>query len=127
MSNSNEPTQEEQLLFDAVYMCLELASELNFQSIAIPAISTGVYGFPVKLAADQILNAVAQFVWTDNTSLTNIRLTNHDQPTCNVFKQAVTTKFGSSLNDADGTNVDMQPAGLGELKHKSSMQSHMNN
>ena len=116
MSNPNEPTQEEQLLFDAVYRCLELASEQNFQSIAIPAISTGVYGFPVKLAADQILNAVAQFVWTmPNTSLTDIRLTNHDQPTCNVFKQAVTAKFGSSLNDEDGTNVDIQAAGLGEL------------
>ncbi|XP_071793814.1 uncharacterized protein [Asterias amurensis] len=89
-------TNEEQQLFDAVLNCLQLASEQKFQSIAIPAVSTGVHGFPVQLAAEEFLDAVGQFVWTTpNSSVTDISLTNHDQPTCAVFMQAVAKRFAS--------------------------------
>ncbi|XP_071793811.1 protein mono-ADP-ribosyltransferase PARP14-like isoform X2 [Asterias amurensis] len=105
-------TKEEQQLFDAVLNCLQLAAEEKFQSIAIPAISTGVYGFPVQLAAQQILNALGQFVWfTPNSSITDISLTNHDQPTCAVFMQAVAERFAGCLDDqAAGTDVDVTTA-----------------
>ncbi|XP_022096545.1 poly [ADP-ribose] polymerase 14-like isoform X2 [Acanthaster planci] len=91
----NEPTNEESLLFRGVLACLKLADELGFQSIAIPAISTGVFGFPVHLAAVQIVDAVAEFCQKKpNTSLTEISLTNHDQPTCNAMRRVVMDKCG---------------------------------
>ncbi|XP_071793808.1 protein mono-ADP-ribosyltransferase PARP14-like isoform X2 [Asterias amurensis] len=110
--NRDGDTTEKQQLFNAVFNCLQLASELNFQSIAIPAVSTGVYGFPVHLAAEQFLNAVGQFVWTTpNSSITDISLTNHDQPTCAVFMQAVAERFAGCLHDqAAGTDVDVTMA-----------------
>jgi O-acetyl-ADP-ribose deacetylase (regulator of RNase III) len=33
----------------------------SVQSIAIPAISTGIYGFPKRLCADTILEAINKF------------------------------------------------------------------
>src|SRR6266508_5652905 len=41
---------EEKLLASAVRSSLERAEEIGAKSIALPAISTGVYGFPLKLA-----------------------------------------------------------------------------
>ena len=42
---------EEQLLASCYYHSLKLALEKGIKRIAFPSISTGVYGFPVKLAA----------------------------------------------------------------------------
>ena len=53
-----EPAQ----LASAYRRCLELAGEHNCRSIAFPAISTGVYRYPVDLAAETSLNAVRDFL-----------------------------------------------------------------
>jgi O-acetyl-ADP-ribose deacetylase (regulator of RNase III) len=42
---------EEDLLANCYKKCFKLAKEYRLQSIAFPAISTGVYGFPKKKAA----------------------------------------------------------------------------
>lgn len=49
---------EEGLLASACDGCLELAREHNCQSIAFPAISTGVYRYPVDLAAENMLKTI---------------------------------------------------------------------
>jgi len=43
---------EEKLLASAVRSALERAEEIGAKSVALPAISTGVYGFPLKRAAE---------------------------------------------------------------------------
>lgn len=43
--------REEELLASCHRRSLEVASELGARTVAFPAISTGVYGFPVELAA----------------------------------------------------------------------------
>jgi len=53
---------ERKLLTLAYQHCLQLAVEHHCSSIAFPAISTGVYGYPVDLAADASLNAVREFL-----------------------------------------------------------------
>jgi O-acetyl-ADP-ribose deacetylase (regulator of RNase III) len=50
------------LLKSAYQSCLELAVELGCKSIAFPAISTGVYGYPIDLAAEASLGVVREFL-----------------------------------------------------------------
>jgi len=53
---------EPELLAGAYRRCLELAAEHACRSIAFPAISTGIYGYPLDLAARVALNTAAHFI-----------------------------------------------------------------
>ena len=54
----NGEHQEDELLASCYRRCLELAREHKVRSIAFPAISTGIYGFPSRRAAEVALAAV---------------------------------------------------------------------
>jgi O-acetyl-ADP-ribose deacetylase len=53
---------EPDLLGAAYLRCLELATEHACQSIAFPAISTGVYGYPMDLAAQTALTVARDYL-----------------------------------------------------------------
>lgn len=53
---------EAELLADAHRRCLELAVQHDCRSIAFPAISTGVYGYPLDQAARVAIQTVVSFV-----------------------------------------------------------------
>ncbi|WP_265670231.1 O-acetyl-ADP-ribose deacetylase [Klebsiella grimontii] len=54
--------QEAELLADAYKNSLLLASANNYRSIAFPAISTGVYGYPKEAAAEIAVRTVNAFL-----------------------------------------------------------------
>ena len=58
--------EDARLLGDCYWNCLEIARENGFESIAFPAISTGVYGYPVAEAAKVAVSTVLQ--WCDQNS-----------------------------------------------------------
>ncbi len=60
---------EEELLASCHRRALELASELGCRTIAFPAISTGVYGYPVELAAPVALQTTARELENRRTSI----------------------------------------------------------
>ncbi len=53
---------EPELLAGAYRRCLELAVEAGCRSIALPALSTGVYGYPMDMAARTALATAAEFL-----------------------------------------------------------------
>jgi O-acetyl-ADP-ribose deacetylase (regulator of RNase III) len=53
---------EEELLAGAYRRCLELAAEHNCESIALPSLSTGAYGYPIDLAARTALRTAIAFL-----------------------------------------------------------------
>ena len=53
---------EEQLLASCYRSCLELASANGCESVAFPSISTGVYHFPLPLAASVALNTIGSYL-----------------------------------------------------------------
>ncbi len=55
---------EEALLADCYRNSLQAAEELGIQSIAFPAISTGVYGFPMERATEIALSETRRFLET---------------------------------------------------------------
>lgn len=60
---------EPALLRSAHRRCLELAVQNHCASIAFPAISTGVYRYPIDLAAENSLDETRQFLFGNPTPL----------------------------------------------------------
>ena len=53
---------EKNLLYETIFHILEEAELRRFSSVALPAISTGLYRFPLRLATTTILDAVKDFM-----------------------------------------------------------------
>ena len=78
--------EEDTKLFQAVTGSLLLAGELGLSSIALPAISTGIFGFPKPRAAEVIFRAISNyFLERPDSSLRLTRLTLFDEPTISAF------------------------------------------
>jgi O-acetyl-ADP-ribose deacetylase (regulator of RNase III) len=88
---------EDAKLTSAVTGSLARADQLGLSSVALPAISTGIFGFPKLRAAQVILSAIQQyFAHNPGSGLRTVRLTLFDQPTVDAFIQVWRTKFGKA-------------------------------
>jgi len=76
---------EDKKLSDAVTGSLRVADELKCSSIALPAISTGIFGFPKDRAAGIIFSAIEQYFENNESNLKVVKLTLFDQATVDVF------------------------------------------
>jgi O-acetyl-ADP-ribose deacetylase (regulator of RNase III) len=74
---------EEEILSNCYKRSLELATKNNIKTLAIPAISTGVYGFPKELAAEIALKELRNF----NGPIDTIYLVAYDQENFDIFKK----------------------------------------
>jgi putative ATPase len=59
---NNEP----ELLASAVRSALTLADQLGMQSVSMPSISTGIFGYPLEPAIKIIETAIVDFMKTDS-------------------------------------------------------------
>jgi O-acetyl-ADP-ribose deacetylase (regulator of RNase III) len=77
---------EDRRLAAAVSGSLSRAEELGLESIALPAISTGIFGFPRERAAAIIFGAIRNYFEDHPASkLRLVRLVIIDQATLNIF------------------------------------------
>lgn len=76
---------EDQKLSDAVTGSLRVADELRLQSIAFPAISTGIFGFPKERAAKVIFSAVKNYFAGNASGLKLVKLVLWDDETVKAF------------------------------------------
>ena len=77
---------EEQLLANAYRNSLQLAVENNISTIAFPNISTGIYGFPKRRAAEIAIETVQQFLQA-NESVREVIFCCFDEENTNLYQQ----------------------------------------
>ena len=75
---------EEQLLASCYTTSLNLAKENNLVSISFPSLATGVYGYPVALAAKTAIRAIAE-----ESEIDLVRIVTFDENTRRTYTQAL--------------------------------------
>lgn len=85
---------EDEKLSKAVTGALLMASDRGFQTIALPAISTGIFGFPKERGAHVILKAIQAFFDTRaDTSLSEVRIVLIDEPSVEIFAEEFSRRW----------------------------------
>jgi O-acetyl-ADP-ribose deacetylase (regulator of RNase III) len=84
---------EDKKLREAVSASLQVANELKCLSLAMPAISTGIFGFPKDRAAEIIFSAIEDYAGNNSSSLKMIKLVLLDQSTVDVFLKSFQNKW----------------------------------
>lgn len=79
--------REDELLASAYRESLHLAAQGHCKSVAFPAISTGVYGYPVEKAAPVALGAILEFLQRQPELV--VRVVLYDVGTLHVFQRAL--------------------------------------
>lgn len=82
----NGEGDEDDKLYNAISNSLRLADQGKFETISIPAISSGIFGFPKDRCAQILLQGALDFYQTHpKTSLKEIRFCIIDKATLDVF------------------------------------------
>lgn len=82
---------EEALLAQCYYNSLLLAKQYNYKRIAFPSISTGVYNFPVELAAKTAIYTAIQFINEYPSSFDLIEWVLFDDATYSAYESVMKT------------------------------------
>ncbi|MCE2510362.1 MAG: O-acetyl-ADP-ribose deacetylase [Alphaproteobacteria bacterium] len=81
---------EERLLAGAYRASLDLAEAHGFKSLAFPAISTGIFGFPVERATRIALTTVWEHLHR-SPAIERVFLVCFDQATLEIYRRAATS------------------------------------
>jgi O-acetyl-ADP-ribose deacetylase len=85
---------EDRKLSEAVTGSLRVADELKCSSLAMPAISTGIFGFPKERAAGIILSALENYFENNQSKIQLVKLTLFDQASVDIFLKCWHHKWG---------------------------------
>nr|XP_017213521.2 poly [ADP-ribose] polymerase 14 isoform X1 [Danio rerio] len=97
---SDKRTAVQQCLRRAVRESLNQASSKKCSSIAIPVISSGIFGCPLDLCTESIAKEVRQYIENhnysgSNSTLTEIQLVDNNDKNVNAMAQAVRNEFAA--------------------------------
>jgi O-acetyl-ADP-ribose deacetylase (regulator of RNase III) len=85
----------ETLLTAAVIGALEAATEIGAQTVAMPAVSAGIYGYPPSEACQVIAESTAAYLSETETMVRAVRLVGYDA--------AMTERFATAIRSMDVT------------------------
>lgn len=77
------------LLAGAYTYSLKLLQENKLKTVAFPAISTGIYGYPMREAAEVSLEAVIHYIKTHQPKFELVRFVLFDARAFSIFKTAL--------------------------------------
>ncbi|PSF33646.1 O-acetyl-ADP-ribose deacetylase [Aphanothece hegewaldii CCALA 016] len=83
---------EAELLASCYRSCLAISAEKNLKSLAFPAISTGVYNYPMLDAAKIAVTEVRKFL-EKNSSLSTIVFVCFNEKIYDIYRQAIANVF----------------------------------
>lgn len=86
--DAKSPSQAAGLLASAVTSALQMADEHGLASVALPAISTGIFGYPMDEAAEVMVEAVIDYA-KSGTALERIVFCLYGSASFDVFVQAL--------------------------------------
>jgi O-acetyl-ADP-ribose deacetylase (regulator of RNase III) len=87
--------KEPEQLIQTVVTSLEIAEKRKLKSIAIPAISSGIFGFPKPLCAQLMFETTMKFFEEHPKGrLQLVRFTNFDKSTVIIFQKEYEKRFG---------------------------------
>ena len=96
--SQHEEEDADRLLASAVEASLELAAARGLESIAFPAISSGIYGFPKDRCARVMLDAaLAHLDESPGEPPLDIRFVLYDDETVSAFRAAWSERFMGSM------------------------------
>ena len=81
--------REEELLASCYLSSMKLAMDYGIRTIAFPSIATGVYRFPIKMAAKIAVDAVTRFLQNNPDSFELVEWVLFDDYTESVYKEEV--------------------------------------
>ena len=81
--------QEAELLANCYLNSMQIAMEKGIRTIAFPSISTGIYRFPVELAAEIAVKTVAQFLQENENRFDLVEWVLFDDRTKAIYEHAV--------------------------------------
>ncbi|XP_008298465.1 poly [ADP-ribose] polymerase 14-like isoform X2 [Stegastes partitus] len=101
--------KERELLEKTVQTALNLAEMMEFQSIAIPCISSGAFGVPVTVCSEAIVTAVRKFGSQGGRSLSKIILIDNRGEVVRAMKEACDRLLqGVSSRSSTAPDVELQ-------------------
>ncbi|HLX55972.1 MAG TPA: O-acetyl-ADP-ribose deacetylase [Ktedonobacteraceae bacterium] len=85
--------EDERLLASAYQSCLDLAEQYRLKSIAFPALSTGVYGYPLDEAAPIAMRTIIQHI-QQPTSLQQVMVVLFGDEAFKAFERSLSQLLG---------------------------------
>jgi len=80
---------EPELLASCYRECLAMAEERGVETISFPAISTGVYGYPLADATAIAVREVKKYLQGDNSSVRQVTFVLFDHRACKAYSAAL--------------------------------------
>lgn len=80
---------EPEALASCYQVCLKLAEERGLRSVSFPSISTGIYGYPLDLAAPVAVNEILAFLSARAVSVEQVWMVLFDRTTYHAYERVL--------------------------------------
>ncbi len=96
---ADHPERVSEELLEMCYVnCLKMADSIGVYNIAFPAISTGIYGFPLKMATSIAVRTALAY----RGNLSEISFVCFDQETQDVYHNAIRAELNATMREVHG-------------------------